>query len=220
MLSFAQIDAQYRDAIEAPGKDLTRAMDLARKYPFNLTGSDINTSVLLKLKSFFLAQALIKKELNKVYASSAADFFVETISFFLKVILETALPLHTVASEKNLVNKRGAMRPDISVWKGEEIVVAIECKTQLGWNRDGWLDEFLEREQRLHKINPNAKLFLLVMTASNWSGFGTDNRAGNQFFVLLNTIWPDAFESDETNSGHIVHRVEDLFKKIIEHANG
>ena len=58
----------------------------------------------------------------------AADFFVESVCFFLKVVLGRLDSSLTVASEKNIVRRRGSMRPDISIWRGETVLAAIECK--------------------------------------------------------------------------------------------
>ncbi len=219
MTTFTRADSQYRSAIEAPGRELSTAFAAARQIPvIDLTGDDITQAVLLRLKSFLTTQDAIKAELSKVYAAPAADFFVETVLFYLRVTLERLAPQLSVASEKNIVRKQGSMRPDISIWQGNQVVGAIECKTQLGWNRDGWLRDFEDRESRLKAEFPDAKLFLLVMTGSNWPGFGDDQRVGNQFFVLLHDTWPREFA--EASPKLIAHRVEALISALVKHAGG
>lgn len=218
--TFTDADQAYRAAIEAPGRDLSSAFVAARSVmPIDMNTNDITHAILLRLKSFLLCQEQIKKELGKVYAAPASDFFVESVCFFLKVVLGNLDPSLVVASEKNIVRRQGSMRPDISVWRGETVVAAIECKTQLGWNRDGWLHDFEDREKRLLAPFPDAKLFLLVMTGSNWPGFGDDKRVGKQFFVLLNNIWPNTFEASAATES-IVHPIERLFSEILSHAKG
>jgi len=216
MPSFPEIDAAYRSAIEAPGRELAAAFAAARQLPVDLTGNELTRAVLLRLRSFLLTQDLIKTELGKVYAAPAADFFVETAAFFLRVALEKQAPGLEVASEKNIVRKAGSMRPDISVWRDGKVVAAVECKTQLGWNRDGWLEEFEAREKRLVAAFPGARPFLLVMTGSNWAGFGADQRAGRQFFVLLREIWPREF--NEATMHLVVNRFEELVHAVVSHA--
>jgi hypothetical protein len=214
MKTFTKVDQPYREAIEAPGRELAEALASARSVrKIDLEGTDITHAVLLRLKSFFLTQDHIKRELGKVYAAPAADFFVETVCFFLKVVLEKLRPSLTVASEKNVIRKQGSMRPDISIWRGDKLIAAIECKTQLGWNRDGWLLDFEKREKQLALHSPSAKLFLLVLTGSNWPGFGDDKRVSKQFFVMLDDIWPNLFE---ISSGEkVVHPIERLLKRIL-----
>jgi hypothetical protein len=216
MLTFTEADAEYRRAIEAPGRELAAAFFAARSVTsIDLQGYDITRAVLLRLKSFLETQDVIKSELQKIYAAPAADFFVEAVVFYLQVALAKLAPNLRVASEKNIVRKQGSMRPDISVWRQDQVVAAIECKTQLGWNRGGWLHDFEARESRLNAEFPSAKLFLLVMTGSNWPGFGDDLRVGKQFFVLLNDTWPRNFI--ETSANQIKDRIEVLISSLVAH---
>lgn len=218
MRTFSETDKAYRAAIEAPARKLPSALAAARAVSnIDLNGTDITHAILLRLKSFFLGQQKIKSILGKIYAAPSADFFVESVCFFLKVVLGKLDPSLVVASERNIVSRRGSMRPDISIWKRDTVLAAIECKTQLGWNRDGWLREFRNRETRLSAEFPRAKLFLLVMTGSNWPGFGHDKRVGKQFFVLLDDIWPNKFEPLSTTTS-IVHPIEQLFRRILFHS--
>lgn len=219
MTTFTKADEAYCSIVEAPGRELTAALNAARSVSsIDMSGTDITHAILLRLKAFFRCQEQIKANLGKIYAAPAADFFVETVCFFLKVVLEKLNPTLSVASEKNVVKRRGSMRPDISIWKGEELVSAIECKTQLGWNRKGWLDDFEKREKILSDDFQNARIFLLVMTGSNWPGFGKDERVGKQFFVILNKIWPIDFEIENVESA-ITTPIESLFEEILSHAN-
>ena len=47
----------------------------------------------------------------------------------------------------------------------------IECKIQLGWNRNKWEEDFIKRENKLKERFPNSKAYLLVMNLANWLGF-------------------------------------------------
>lgn len=216
MPTFTEADETYRAVIEGPGRELQAAFAAARAVEtIDMNGTDITHAVLLRLRAFFQCQETIKDQLGKVYAAPAADFFVETVCFFLKVVLEQPDSSLSVASEKNIDRCRGAMRPDISIWRGEEVVAAIECKTQLGWARNEWREDFNAREKRLHAKFHKARLFLLVMTTSNWKGFGDDNRVGTQFFVLLNNIWPINFDP-EAAANTIVHPIEHLIQALLD----
>lgn len=218
--TFSEADAAYRVIVEGAGRELPAAFAAARSVPrIDLDGIDITHAVLLRLKAFIQCQKQVKARLDKAYSAPAADFFVETVVFFLKVVLEKLGPTLSVASERNIVRRQGSLRPDISIWRNEEVVAAIECKTQLGWNRDGWLHDFENRESRLAVEFPNARLFLLVMTGSNWPGFGDDDRVGKQFFVLLNDIWPDKFET-ATAEATIGHPIEGLLRTVLSHSEG
>jgi len=213
MSTYVKADSPYRLAVEAPGRELSAAFELALKVKPNLQGDDITKAVLLRVKSYLNAQDLVKHGLDKVYAAPAADFFVETVTFYLRVVLHELAPELRVASEQNVVRRRGSLRPDISVWRGSELVAAIECKTQLGWNRDGWLKDFEYRESILRTECPLAKLYLLVLTGSNWPGFGNDHRIRKQFFVLLSEVGPRHFE--ESTTDQLADKIELLIMAIV-----
>jgi hypothetical protein len=214
MRTFTEADGEYRRAIEAPGRELSAAFSAARQVAkVDLQSDDISRAILLRLKSFLEAQDIIKLQLQKVYAAPAADFFVEAVVFYLQVAFAQLAPDLRVSSEENIVAKQGSLRPDISIWRQDQVIAAIECKTQLGWNRNGWLPDFEDRELRLTTEFPNAKLFLLVVTGRNWPGFGNNLRVGKQFFVLLNDIWPRDYI--ETSSNQIKDRVEVLISILL-----
>jgi hypothetical protein len=133
MRTFAEADAEYRLAVEAPGAALRAAFGSAARVPhLDLDSDDLTIASLLRLRSFFQAQEAIKSQLDKVYAASAADFFVETMLFYLRVALFRLDRSLSLASERNIVKRRGSLRPDISIWRGNDVVAAVECKTQLG----------------------------------------------------------------------------------------
>lgn len=121
-----------------------------------------------------------------------------------------------LSQEKSIERKRGAIRPDISIWKGEEVIAIIECKTQLGWNREKWEEEFILREEKLKNKFPGAKAYLLVMSLSNWSGFGQNSNIGSKYFVL-SKHWPADLSKATEDS--IEMPIEKLFKDIVINKN-
>lgn len=219
MTTFTEADKNYRNTVESTGSILGDSFaSVCQVGHLDLTKTDLTRAVLSRLKSYYSAQEHIKSFLAKVYAAPAADFLVETVAFYLKVAIQILNIDLQVASEKTVAPRRGAMRPDISIWKGEELIAAIECKTQLGWNRDGWKNDFLERERKLHEQQRNAKLFLFVMTGSNWGGFGDDERIGQQFFVLLREHWPLDVDLSKPSIEGLMHPIESLFSEVFTHA--
>lgn len=113
---------------------------------------------------------------------------------------------------EQLKKKRGAIRPDISVWKGDEVIAIIECKTQLGWNREKWEEDFLKREINLKEKFPKAKAYLLVMSLENWPGFGDNCNCGSKYFVL-SKYWPGILSVVQADA--IEMPIEKLFENII-----
>ena len=178
----------------------------------NLDTTVFSEAILIRLISYYSVQNKIKELLGKRYATAGSDFFVETVLFYLKFIVEMFAPELEVCSEKAIERRRGAIRPDISVWNGEEVVAIIECKTQLGWNRHKWEEHFIKREIILKEKFPGAETYLIVMSLTNWPGFGQNTNYGSKYFALskywpgdLNKVVEDAIETP----------IERLFKDII-----
>jgi hypothetical protein len=180
------------------------------EYIFDLNQKDISEAIILRLKIYYETQTNIKNFLDKRYLTAASDFFVESTLFFLKLFLLKRGNILRAESERKISKSKTAMRPDISIWKGEELVCVIECKTQLGWNRTNWKEQFSMREKTLTNEFPNAKSFLLVMTSSNWSGFDNDSEHSLKFYCLLNDIWPISYQ----NESDILNPIEGLFEQL------
>jgi hypothetical protein len=175
-----------------------------------LTGQfDYSNTIANRLRAFYCYQEKLKMFLGKQVAQAGSDFFVETIIFFLKLFNDLEKLDLEISSERPIQRKRNAIRPDISLWRSNELLAIIECKTQLGWHRENWRSHFEEREEKLKKVFPNAEIFLVVMTSCNWGGFGNDPKVGKRLFCLLNDVWP-------TDCVNLHTPIELLFNQVKE----
>jgi hypothetical protein len=181
----------------------------------DLNKKEISKAILIRLNSWYSLQNNIKKFLNKRYVAAGSDFFVETVIFYLKVVFEIFGVKREVHSERQIVRRRGAIRPDISIWDKDVVKAIIECKTQLGWNRYKWRDDFIKKEKKLKSEFPNARAFLVVMTSRNWPGFGKDKNVGKKFFTLYN-VWPTEIDPNGDLNEYIENPIEPLIKSLIE----
>jgi hypothetical protein len=180
----------------------------------SLKTKEITKAILLRMKAFYDTNYKIKKFLNKKYVPAAADFFVETVLFYLKLILDKYKKQLEVFSERQIKRHRGYMRPDISIWDNDKVIAIIECKTNLGWNRIKWENDFIAREIKLKKDFPEANAFLLIMTSNNWPGIPKDNiNLGDKYFIL-SKVWLTRITNENFDS-IIINPIEDLFKKLI-----
>jgi len=213
-MSLLKFEKKYWKSLNNQHKQLVSLYEeIKSNASISLEKRDITKAILLRMKAYYDTQNKIKEFLNKRYLPAASDFFVEAIAFYLKLIFDKKGIDFEVHSEKQIRKKRRAIRPDISGWKDDEVVVIIECKTQLGWNRDKWAEDFKKRESKLIDEFPNAKAFLVVMTSENWSGFPDGNKkVGKQYFTLSST-WPTNITEDKIDD-LIMNPIEDLFKKI------
>ncbi len=208
-------DAAFRDSIERLPGSLEAAFErLAAQGPLPLDGTDVTRAVLLRMSVFYRSQLRMMRYLDKRYMGAAADFFVETVVFFLKALARTHALDVDVEAERQVRRARGAMRPDISIWRADRCLAAIECKTQLGWKRHGWEAQFTDRESRLLSDHEDAGSFLLVLTAKNWGGFGTSAFLGEKYFVLANT-WPASIDFDRMDEA-LITPIERLFDHVVK----
>jgi hypothetical protein len=198
---------QMLPALESSYERMKQFYSLNKKF-------DYSEALINRLRAFYCTQSKIKNFLDKKIAQAGSDFFVENVIFFLKLFNDLENLGFQIKSEQCIQRKRNAIRPDISLWDGSELIAIIECKTQLGWHRDNWELHFTNRENDLKKEFPNVEMFLFVMSGCNWSGFGDDPRVGKQFFCLLNNnIWPTDISS-LINLDLIENRIEKLFEQI------
>ena len=214
-MSLLEFEKKYWKSLNNQHKQLVSLYEeIKSNASISLEKRDITKAILLRMKVYYDVQDKIKKFLNKRYLPAASDFFVETIVFYLKVILDIEDIGLEVHSERQIRQKKGTIRPDISVWKNNKVVVIVECKTQLGWNRDKWEEDFKKRESKLKKEFPNAKAFLVVMTLKNWPGFHDDNKKVGEQYFTLSSIWPKNISLNKIDNV-IMNPIEDLFKEII-----
>ena len=176
----------YIKAIEHLPTALQQSYEnVVSKGKLQLNDTIITRAILLRLRQFYLSQNATKKFLNKNVSGAASDFFVETVLFFIKAFIETHDLGFLAASERTIRSSNKTLRPDISIWLDENLIACIECKTQLGWNRDKWRVDFLNRDKKLMDKYPDVQTYLLVMTTRNWSGFGDDPYIGKKFFCSI-----------------------------------
>jgi len=216
-MSLLEFEKKYWKSLDNQQKQLVNLYEeIKSNASISLEERDITKAILLRMKAYYDTQNKIKEFLNKRYLSAASDFFVETIVFYLKVILDIEDIGLEVHSERQIRQKKEAIRPDISVWKNNKVVAIVECKTQLGWNRDKWEEDFKKREVKLKGEYPNARAFLVVMTSKNWPGFPADNKKVGEQYFTLSSMWPKNISMDKIDDvGVIINPIEDLFKKII-----
>lgn len=208
---------------------LQRSYENFKSNKLSFDRFDYSKLIANRVRAYYQAQDRAKKYLGKGKAQSGSDFFVETVLFALKLFIEVEGLDLEVSSERALMRQRKSIFPDISLWRGGTCICAIECKTQLGYQRYSWLSQFESRESKLHAVYPDAKMFLLIMTACNWSGFDkselkagfdkNDPRVGEKFYCLLgryptgNALWP-TWMPKELSEQHFYHPIEHLLSKI------
>jgi len=193
-------------------KNLKASFEELYEYKFDLSNSEITESIIQRMRVYAKCQNQIKKLLNKRYAAPASDFFVETVAFYIAAYLKSIKSLVEVHSERQIKPKHGFMRPDISLWVGDEVVGIIECKTQFGYNRDNWANQQIERKNRLAKTFPKAKAWLVVFSSSNWNGFHNDPLVNQEYFTLANIHMSGIRKGHEADV--VLNPIENLLRQL------
>jgi hypothetical protein len=153
------------------------------------------------MATYYEVQNRTKRLLDRKYVAAGTDTFVETALFYLKAFLSTHQLDASVHSERAIARKRGAARPDISVWRGTHLVAAIECKTQLGRSRHRWEAGFHSREQELKADN-------LVIGIRAYQG-GNLNVVPDLASEIK--VFPERFSSQQRSKQRDVH-LDDIDK--------
>lgn len=214
-MSIINLEKKYCECMDTQQEMLKKTFqEMKSSSTISLRKRDITKAILFRMKSYYETQDKIKKFLNKRYSPAASDLFVETVVFYLKLFLEMRKLNFEVHSERQIQEKRGSPRPDISIWKKDKVMAIIECKTRFSRNRHTWEMKFREREEKLKDIVSDAEVFLLVMTKDGWPGFEEkDKRVGKQFFTLSEVGPKDITENNISEI--ILNPIEDLFGQIL-----
>ena len=211
-----ELQDEYAQALDNLSSTLQNSYEHMKSLCKTDPDFSYTNAIANRMRAFYLMQWKSKTFLGKNVAQSGSDFFVETILFFLKLFNDVENLNLEISSERPVERKRKAMRPDISVWRGSDLLAVIECKTQLGWSRKTWKSDFEYRERELKKEIPNVQTFLVVMSSSNWPGFGEDPKIGKQWFCLLNNKWPTQLSTPPEPNMLYPTPIEDLFKQIAD----
>ena len=121
-----------------------------------------------------------------------ADVFTEGVALMMDGIVRAPEFAHhrlKVASEKGVsIPGYKTLKPDVSVWSGAKLLSVVECKTNLGYARNGWQGPFEERASAFTRVGvPADAVLMVVATETNWEGFpspSSDPRTGRQWITL------------------------------------
>lgn len=214
-MKLAEIEKEYIDAYKSQSIVLESIFRKAQRSNLTLDSNEYTQCLIQRLKTYYETQNDIKTFLNKRYAAPAADYFVESVLYFLKLALEISNSKLEAHSERQITRSKNSIRPDISIWKDGKVVSIIECKTQLGWNRSNWKANFISREQKLRDYFPDADAYLLVMTGNNWDGFSKKDILSKKYYCILDDIWPTEIDMNSMPS-YVLTPIESLFQEVLK----
>ena len=99
-----------------------------------------------------------------------ADDFTAALALCLEQFLTARGYPGRVRCEETTHKERGATRPDVSVFSATGgLIATVECKANLGWNRNRWRMQCESRSAALVERFSSCKSYLCVLTQSNFN---------------------------------------------------
>lgn len=197
---------QYRDLLGIQQDIWLRLKD----YDFNLKSNEITVAIAERMDAFWFFNVHNNKQiLERKTNTTAADFFTETCLFFIKAYFENKHNV-SVKSEMSIVPGRNAIRPDISIWKGNDLIAAIELKVSDGWKGKNIIPHLIERENIIRSICPNAYFGVIAF----WDFFDTNTPEWNKKYVSIKHF--NEKENHPFTGGRIESILLEIEKKITE----
>jgi hypothetical protein len=214
-VSLVSIEEGFRDALHNAGLELEAAHEALMKQPWiSLKGRQLTKAVLLRVGAFYALQEHAKRTLGTGAIGSGSSFFADSVYLYLKAVLASRQSVATVRSEQPVKGRGGIIKPDISVWCGNTCVAAIECKTQMGWTRGQWEQNFIARQEILSGQEPPAEVFLVSLTNRGGpKALENSELLGSRYFILARD-WPT--NKSETEIEPLIWTpIEGLFKRVV-----
>lgn len=192
--SLKTIDSLFTDQYKALLETQCNIYKKLVNYPFDLNKSEITEAIYERMMAFWYFNVHNCADLNREVNTQASDFFTETCLLFIKSYFNQK-GLETV-SERNIMKDASGktnIRPDISIWRDDELVAVIELKVSDGWKGKTMIDHLAEREKSIRAIHKNVFFGAIafwncfedgyVAEKSQYIGLFKHNRENNHVFT-------------------------------------
>lgn len=184
--TLTEIDAAFTEHYKQLLDVQKTVVEQLKAYTYDLSKTEITDAIIERMNAFwhFNSQnnwGLLGRQSNPV----SADFFTETCLLFFKTYFEREKPGYSVYSEKDInpAKSKKPVKPDLSIWKGERLVAAVELKVSSGWKGREIDNHLVEREAQIKQYHPEAWFGVLAY----WNFFDpASEHWGEKYFGLLN----------------------------------
>lgn len=204
------IDSAFTEQYKGLLETQRSILEQLKQYVFDLNKDEMTQAVYQRMMAFWYFHVQNCKTLGREVNTVAADFFTETCLFFLKPYLEQCGLV--IVSEKDIRKDNPdskAIRPDLSIWKGNELVAVIELKVSDGWKGKAMTKHLDNRKTKIQKIWPG--IFFGVI--SFWNCFGDGIKTRDSEYIGL-------YKRNENNNHTPTGKtIEQVVKRIVACAN-
>lgn len=190
---------QYKGLLETQ-RNISQAL---KSYPFDLSKDEITKAVYERMMAFWYFNVTNCKELDREVNSVAADFFTETCLFFLKPCLkQKGLDIVSEKDIRKVKSNTKVIRPDLSIWKGDELVAVIELKVSDGWKGKTMTEHLDNRKKEIRQIMENPNLFFGAI--SFWNCFGEGIKTSDSEYIGL---YEFAYDNNHRSTGNTIEQI-------------
>lgn len=178
----AKIDEEFSKHYENLFEIQKNIVSKLREYKFDINNKrEITDAIMTRMGAFWAFHIKNNKELlDRKVNTKADDFFTETCLLYIKCYFRD----YQVVSEQNISRKGDKIIiPDITIWKSNKLIAAIEIKVNDGWKGKNMLQHIEEREDAIIKLYPDAYFGVLAY----WNFFDVNGAFwGTKYFGLVN----------------------------------
>ena len=159
-MTLAELNNQYTNNFQSLIETPKRLHQELVNYKFDLSKREITDAVIQRMDMNWWYAEEINNLLERKKKPSSADYFTESCLYFLKAYFKSEGDIYQVRSEHsvNKIKSRNIVKPDISIWKDNTLLGAIELKTLNEWFRHTWRTDFENRENQLKQVSGNPNL--------------------------------------------------------------
>lgn len=182
-----RIKKSYANWSITPAAELLTYAQKCDDYAIDVITSDVMQASICEYMDQAAGRArALSSALGRTKEPPMADVFTEATNMLVDSIVRGRDSSVKVFSEKNVKLKCGYRKPDVSIWKNDELIGVVECKTCLGRRRDDWLNDYEKRVDELSELKlTESRVVLFVETEQTWQGFpASDPRTLKTWFTL------------------------------------
>lgn len=106
-------------------------------------------------------------KIGRIKKPAISDYFTESVAQYINAFLAD-LPGVSLVMEESYKGKR----PDLMIKKNNRVEYIFELKTDMGYSRNDW-ERIYWNKVEIYGL-PEERVYLLVLSSSNWSGFSGD----------------------------------------------
>jgi hypothetical protein len=182
MKTLKDIDSEFTNHYKGLLVIQEKVVEALKGYSFDLNKTEITDAIIARMDAFWAFHVHNTKQiLNRETNVVAGDFFTETCLLYIQLYFKGK---YEVKSEVNINKGKGnAIKPDISIWKDEQLLAVIEIKVSNGFKGKFIIDHLKNREVQILAVKPGVYFGVIAY----WNFFDINSEDwGRKYIGLVN----------------------------------